>query len=140
MPYQRIFALIVIAQLLGTSLWFSANAAAGDLAAQWGLTTAQLGYLTSSVNAGFITGTLVFALSGMADRWSASRIFAFSAVFGAWANGGFAWLSGGLDGALIWRYLTGLALAGIYPLGMKLVVSWEPEARVRRWAGWSGCW
>ena len=122
-------ALIVVAELLGTSLWFSANAAAGDLARQWGLTTVELGYLTSSVNAGFITGTLIFSLSGLADRWSSSRIFAFSAVFGAWANGGFAWLSGGLDGGLVWRFLTGLALAGVYPLGMKLVVSWEPEAR-----------
>jgi hypothetical protein len=53
--------LIVVAQLFGTSLWFSANAAAGDLARAWGLTTAQMGILTSAVQLGFIAGTLFFS-------------------------------------------------------------------------------
>jgi MFS family permease len=128
-------AIIVIAQFLGTSLWFSANAAADDLRRAWGLTPADLGALTNAVQLGFISGTLLFALSGIADRFAASRIFAVCAVGGAAANAGFAWLATGLADAWAWRFATGVALAGIYPLGMKLVVSWAPE-RAGEALGW----
>jgi len=128
-------AIIVIAQFLGTSLWFSANAAADDLRRAWGLTPADLGALTNAVQLGFISGTLLFALSGIADRFAASRIFTVCAVGGAAANAGFAWLATGLADAWAWRFATGVALAGIYPLGMKLVVSWAPE-RAGEALGW----
>ncbi len=119
-------AVIVVAELLGTSLWFSANAVADKLHAVWGLTPAQLGHLTSAVQFGFISGTLLVSLSGLADRFSASRIFAACAVLGAVANAAFA-LAGGFFAALMFRFITGLALAGVYPIGMKLVVSWAPN-------------
>jgi MFS family permease len=120
-------AIIVVAEFFGTSLWFSANAAADDLERAWGLAAAELGALTSAVQLGFITGTLVFALSGLADRFAASRIFAVCAVAGAATNAGFALLATGLVDAWAWRFATGFALAGVYPIGMKLVVSWAPE-------------
>lgn len=118
---------IVIAVLFGGSLWFSANAAADDLMREWGLTTADIGHLTNAVQLGFIVGTLSFALSGFADRFAASRIFAACALLGALANAAFATLASGIDSALILRFVVGVSLAGVYPLGMKLVVSWVPE-------------
>jgi MFS family permease len=124
---NRPLVLIVVAQFFGTSLWFSANSAADDLMRQWQVGPAALGPLTAAVQAGFIVGTLLFSLSGLADRFRASRIFAVSAVFGAAANAGFAWLAGGVADGMVYRFATGLALAGIYPLGMKLVVSWTPD-------------
>ncbi|MDQ3027712.1 MAG: MFS transporter [Pseudomonadota bacterium] len=128
-------AIIVVAQLLGTSLWFSSNAAFADLARAWSLGAADLGKLTIAVQCGFILGTLVFALSGLADRFAASRVFAVCAVAGAVANGAFAWLAADLPQAIVLRFLTGFALAGVYPLGMKLVVSWEP-GRAGEALGW----
>lgn len=124
---KRPLTIIVVAELLGTSLWFTGNSAAGDLARLWGLTTADLGHITIAVQAGFIAGTLVLALGGLADRFRASRLFAVAALFGAAANAGFALLADSVTAALFYRFATGLALAGIYPLGMKLVVSWEPR-------------
>jgi len=120
-------AIIVAAQLLGTSLWFSANAAFDDLTRAWGLESADLGVLTIAVQLGFIVGTLVFALSGIADRYAASRVFAACAVIGAAANLAFAYVAADITQANVARFLTGFALAGVYPLGMKLVVSWEPK-------------
>lgn len=120
-------AVIVIAQLFGTSLWFSANSAGDDLMRVWALQAADIGRLTNAVQLGFILGTLGFALSGLADRFAASRIFAVCAVLGAAANAGFALLAHGLGEGLAWRFVVGLALAGVYPLGMKLVVSWVPQ-------------
>jgi len=120
-------ATIALAQLFGTSLWFSANSAADDLRRAWGASLSDIGLLTSAVQLGFILGTLTFALTGLADRFPASRIFSFCAILGAIFNASFAWFSHGLVSAAILRFLVGICLAGIYPIGMKLVVSWAPE-------------
>jgi predicted MFS family arabinose efflux permease len=56
-------------------------------------------------------------------------------MFGAAANAGFLLLSDGPVAAIGYRFLTGLALAGVYPLGMKLVVSWAPD-RAGMALGW----
>jgi MFS family permease len=127
--------VIVLAQFMGASIWFTVNGVADALAHAWGLGPAELGALTSAVQSGFIVGTLVVSLSGFADRHAASRIFAVSAMVGAAANAAFIGLDGALVPALILRFITGLALAGIYPLGMKLVVSWAPE-RTGQVLGW----
>ena len=121
-------AIIVVAQFFGTSLWFTPNAVIHELSLAWDITTAELGHLTSAIQLGFITGTLAIAVSGLADRWPASRIFAFCALAGAGTNVAFAFASGLADG-LVWRFATGLCLAGIYPIGMKLVAGWAPEQK-----------
>lgn len=120
-------AAISVAQLFGTSLWFSANSAADGLMRDWGAMPADIGALTNAVQAGFIIGTLVLSLSGLADRLRASALFVGSALLGAAANGGFAWLAHGVGAGIALRFVVGLALAGIYPIGMKLVVSWAPQ-------------
>ena len=119
--------VIVLAQLFGTSLWFSANSAADDLIRVWGISSADIGLLTNAVQLGFILGTLSFALTGLADRFAASRIFAVCAVLGALFNGAFALLASDMGSAVPLRFAVGFCLAGVYPLGMKLVVSWVPE-------------
>jgi len=118
---------IAIAQLFGTSLWFSANSAADDLARAWGLTATNIGMLTAAVQGGFILGTMAFALLGLADRFSASRIFCVSALLGAAFNAWFACLSGDFSAAIALRFAVGVCLAGIYPIGMKLIISWAPD-------------
>jgi len=127
--------LIVLAQLFGTSLWFSANAAADSLVREWGLSTGDIGLLTNAVQLGFISGTFGFAFSGLADRFPASRIVAVCAALGAASNAGFALAATGLADASVYRFVTGVALAGVYPLGMKLVVGWAPQ-RAGEVLGW----
>ena len=124
---RRAVVAIALAQLLAVSLWFSVNGAAENLAAAWAMPPSGIGWLTNAVQAGFIAGTLLLAVSGLADRFSASRIFAVCACVGAALNGAFALFAHGLAAALPLRFAVGLCLAGIYPLGMKLMVSWAPE-------------
>ncbi|MGP9806155.1 MFS transporter [Paracoccus sp. NSM] len=119
-------AVVSLAQLFGTSLWFSANAAADGLKQSWGAGPADIGALTSAVQAGFIMGTLALSLLGLADRFRASTIFVVSALTGACFNAAFAWIAHDIATAALLRFLVGLSLAGIYPIGMKLIVSWEP--------------
>lgn len=127
--------VIVLAEMFGTSLWFSVNAVADTLSQAWHLEATDLGHLTSAVQLGFICGTFLFAVSGLADRYSASRVFATCALLGAMINAAFTGLQGALPLALLMRFLTGLTLAGIYPIGMKLVMSWAPE-RAGQMLGW----
>lgn len=126
-PRLNPVATIAVAQLMGTSLWFSANGAADDLRRAWGVGVTDIGTLTSAVQIGFILGTLGFALSGLADRFPASKIFAVCALLGAAFNAGFAWLASGIASGAVFRFCVGICLAGIYPIGMKLVVSWSPQ-------------
>lgn len=127
--------VIALAEMFGTSLWFSVNAVGDALHTAWMLDAQAIGHLTSAIQFGFICGTFGFAVSGLADRFSASRVFAICAVLGALCNLAFAGSEGDLPTALWWRFLTGVMLAGIYPIGMKLVMSWEP-GRAGQMLGW----
>lgn len=118
---------IALAQLFGTSLWFSANSAAADLMRVWHLGASDIGWLVGAVQTGFILGTLAIALGGVADGFRASRIFVAASLAGAFFNACFAWWSDGLVSALALRFMVGVSLAGIYPMGMKLIVGWAPE-------------
>lgn len=124
---RRAVLVIALAQLLGTSLWFSANGAMRDLQAVWQLNATGIGWLTNAVQAGFIVGTLISATTGLADRMSASKVFAVCGLAGALLNALFALCSSGLASAIVFRFGVGVALAGIYPLGMKLLVTWDPR-------------
>lgn len=120
-------AVIAIAQLFGTSLWFSANGAAESLMTAWHASAADIGWLTNAVQLGFILGTLSLSLSGAADRFRASSLFFCCAIAGAIFNLAFAWLADGLVSGAALRFCVGVTLAGIYPMGMKLIVGWAPE-------------
>ena len=124
---QHPLPFIVIAQLFGTSLWFSINGVWISLSDDMEVAESTLGHLTLMVQAGFITGTMSIAITGLADRFKASRIFALASFFGAVVNAGFVFTAGYIHLSLILRFLTGICLAGIYPIGMKLVVSWAPK-------------
>jgi len=132
---DRRIALIVLAELCGTSLWFSGNNAIRELATLWQLSGPAQAWLLMAAQLGFIAGTLGLAASGLADAFRSHYVFAVSAAVGAAANAGFILLSDGLLAAVGFRFLTGLALAGVYPLGMKLVVSWAPD-RAGAALGW----
>ena len=123
-PQRWAVALIVCAQWLGTSLWFSPNSAADDLMQAWQIGPSQFAWLIAATQAGFITGTLYLAYSGWADRYSTSRIFAMACVLGAVINAMLAAGGNGFESGLVLRFAVGICLAGIYPLGMKMIVGW----------------
>jgi len=118
---------IAFAQFLGCTLWFSVNGVSSALIKHWGLEASDIGLLTGAVQAGFITGTLGLAISNIADRFRPSLIFLWASLIGAVANLLFAYHANGLGEGLVYRFIVGTCLAGIYPIGMKLIVSWSPK-------------
>ena len=85
---RRVLPVIVLAQLAGTSPWFAVNAVMPDLQREFGWAAADVGTLTSSLQLGFIAGTLVFALLAIADRFSARRVFLLCSLASAVLHGG----------------------------------------------------
>ncbi len=117
---SRILPVIVIAQFCCTSLWFAGNAVMPDLVNEFQLKTEALGDLTSTVQFGFILGTLSFAFLTISDRFSPSKVFFFSAILGAIFNAGILLNNNIFISLMGFRFLTGVSLAGIYPVGMKI--------------------
>jgi MFS family permease len=117
--------LLSLAAALGMSLWFSASAVMPQLAAEWGLSGPAQAWMTMTVQGGFVAGALASALLNLADRFSARRLLGASAFVAAVANAAIVGLDGGqLAPALALRFVTGFALAGVYPPAMKLVATW----------------
>jgi MFS transporter, DHA1 family, inner membrane transport protein len=123
----RVLPLIVLAQLLGTSTWFAVNAVMPDLQRTFGWDATAVGTLSAALQAGFIVGTLVFALLALADRFSARRVFFVCALAAAACTLVAAAVAGSFPALVAWRALTGFFLAGIYPVGMKIAAQWFPR-------------
>lgn len=121
---KHILFLIIFSQFCCISLWFAGNGVLDDLRANFDLSAQALGHLTSAVQFGFISGTLLFALFTIADRYSPSRVFFFSALIGGIFNLSILWDGNTLWTLLLARYFTGFFLAGIYPVGMKIAADY----------------
>jgi len=119
-----ILPVIVISQFCCTSLWFASNGVMTDLVKTFALKDSALGLLTSAVQFGFILGTLLSALLTIVDRFSPSKVFFMSAFLGALFNAGVVWGGNGLTTLLILRFFTGIFLAGIYPVGLKIAADY----------------
>ncbi len=125
---RRMLLLIAVGEILGMTLWFSATAAAPSVAREFTLDAGMRAWLTMAVQAGFVAGTLITALTNAADAINARRLFAAGCIAGAVCNSAMAVApTGGAIVAL--RFCTGAALAWVYPPGMKIAAGWFRERR-----------
>lgn len=124
---RRLLPVLVLAQLAGVSPWFAVNAVMADLQRANGWSAGAVGTLSAAIQAGFIAGTLVFALWAVADRFPARRVFAACAFAAAGCTLMAAHQADQFASLLAWRAATGFFLAGIYPVGMKLASLWFPK-------------
>lgn len=122
-------ALLALVDLLAMSLWFSASAVVPELRDAWGLDDAGAAWLTTSVQLGFATGAVLSALLTLSDVWDPRRLIAGSALLGAAATAAIALFADGLALTVVLRFVTGVALAGVYPPGMKMVAGWFRAGR-----------
>jgi len=121
--------ILLLAQVSALSLWFMTAAVLPEIRAEFSLTASREAALSSAVPAGFVFGALVSAFLGLADRFDPRRLFCICTLVAA--ASGIALLHVSLLGpaAIAARFVTGAALAGVYPVGMKIAVSWGKEDR-----------
>jgi MFS family permease len=120
----HILPLIIFSQFAGTSLWFVGNAILPELKQSLQLSSYAVSQVTTSVQIGFIAGTLVFAFFSLADRFSPVKLFFASTVLGSLFNMAVVWLAKDAASLFALRFFTGFFIAGIYPVGMKIAADW----------------
>ena len=120
--------LVAAGQFFGLTLWFSATAAAPALAREFAITGSGVAWLTMAVQAGFVAGTLMSALFNLPDVFNARRLFAAGCLAGAVANAAIT-LAGTPALIIALRFATGVALACVYPPGLKIAAGWFLDRR-----------
>ena len=125
----RQLLLICAVEVLAMGLWFSASSVVPQLSDEWHLSDAGATWLTTSVQLGFVAGALTSAILNLPDRMPLTRLIGASALLAAAANAAVAVLAHGLALAIPLRFLTGVALAGVYPPGIKLMATWFRTGR-----------
>lgn len=125
----RVLLLLSVAELLAMGTWFSASATVPALSTAWDLTDSGQAWLTMSVQIGFVAGSLLSALLNIADRVSSRELFVWTSFLAAICTGLIPLSAEGLVSALILRFFTGFFLAGVYPVGMKIMSTWTREDR-----------
>jgi MFS family permease len=126
--YRQLLTLALV-ELLAMGLWFSASAVVPELESSWGLEVSGASWLTMSVQLGFVTGAVLSAVLTLADVLDPRRLIAGSALAGAAGTAAIAAFATGPELAVPLRFLTGVALAGVYPPGMKVMAGWFRRGR-----------
>jgi MFS family permease len=118
-------ALIALVEVFGLSVWFSATAVVPTLRSEWGIGATAAVWLTASVQLGFVAGAITSTVFNLTDRTTPQNLLAASALGAAACTAALAFFATGLGAAVPLRFLTGMLLAGVYPVGMKLMASWS---------------
>ena len=116
------------------TIWFVSSAILADLSGQFSMTPFLGAALSSSVQCGFVAGALALSVFGVADRFDPRRVFSFFACAAGLANVCILFCQTP-NVLVVLRLLTGISLAGVYPVGLKIAVGWGTKDR-----GWLvGC-
>jgi len=111
------------------SVWFSASAVVPALATVWNLGASGQAWLTMSVQLGFVAGALGSAVLNLADRVPSHLLFSAAALLAGGATFLIPASGAGPGAVIVLRLLTGLFLAGVYPVGMKIMATWTRNDR-----------
>lgn len=124
----RALALICSAVVMSMTPWFSATAILPELSARWQMDEGTASWLTIAVQIGFVSGALGLTVTGLADRIPMRRLIGWLACAAGLSNL-MLLIVPDPGWAVVSRFLTGAALAGVYPPSMKLVTTWFVQAR-----------
>ncbi|MBN9112235.1 MAG: MFS transporter [Pseudonocardia sp.] len=120
--------LVALVQVFALAVWFSMSAVVPSLRAEWGISSAAAVWLTASAQLGFVTGALGSTALNLSDRIRPHILLAASAFLAALTTVCLALFVDSLAAAIPLRFLTGVFLAGVYPVGMKVMASWSDSA------------
>ena len=116
--------LLAFCEVAALALWFSASAVLPSLQAEYDIGPTLASLYTSAVQTGFVVGTLLSAALGLADRLDMRRFFMSATVLATIANASILLVEPTSPFVIVCRFVTGAAMAGIYPVGMKLATTW----------------
>ncbi len=101
-----------------------------ELSRLWRLDPAHAGWISSAYLIGYALA--VPALVGMTDRVDSRAIYVAGSVLGVVGGAGFAWFAHGFASAFVFRAIAGMALAGTYMPGLRILTErLAPRTRIR---------
>ena len=126
-PFLALFIIsLCLVGALGT--WFSGTVIMPELAERVQLGETQQVWLTNAVQSGFVVGALLIAFFNLSDSMTLTKLIAFSCGFAAAANLLLLFADTPI-GIITLRFITGVALSGVYPPVVKLVATWFQTGR-----------
>ncbi|MEY4093454.1 MAG: hypothetical protein RLZZ53_653 [Acidobacteriota bacterium] len=120
--------VVSLAQFLGMTLWFSATAVTPLLIDHFKIAPQHAPWLTMAVQGGFVAGTLLSAITNVADLLNARVLMFIGSLVGAGANAALLIAPNGTT-AIALRFVTGASLALVYPPAMKIAAGWFRDGR-----------
>jgi MFS family permease len=120
----RNLALLTGAIMLAPAIWFAGTAAVPALLRDGAVTRGEAGWLVAAVQLGFVAGTILSALLSLADRWPSRALFFGAATLAGLGTIAQAFIEPAGLGAYALRFVAGAAMAGVYPVAMKLASGW----------------
>ncbi|WP_386679072.1 MFS transporter [Loktanella sp. R86503] len=121
-------ALICLGVVGVMTTWFSATAIIPELLLDWDLSLSQAAWLTNAVQLGFVAGAMASSIVNLPDMVRMQKLMAISALIASAANAALL-LEPSPGGAIAARFVTGVALAGVYPPALKLMATWFLRGR-----------
>ncbi|MEQ8334321.1 MFS transporter [Nisaea sp.] len=125
----RNIALLTSCQVLAMTLWFSGSAIIPGLRQEMILSDGQAAAMASAVSFGFVAGTLTSAFFTLVDRVRPQHLFMLASLTAAAANLATLVIDPVGPWMTVLRFVVGVCMAGIYPVGMVLVSSWTEKDR-----------
>ena len=125
----RSVSLLLAAEVAAMALWFVSSAILAGIRVEFNISEAQGAALSSAVQLGFVAGAVLSAVFGIADRFDPRRVFACAAITAGIVNALLLITHPGSALAILLRGLTGALLAGVYPVGMKIIAGWGVKDR-----------
>ena len=124
----KMLGVVSFAQFLGMTLWFSATAVTPLLIDHFNIAPGHAAWLTMAVQGGFVAGTLLSAISNIADILNARVLMFIGSLVGACANASVLVAPNGVA-VIALRFVTGMSLALVYPPAMKIAAGWFRDGR-----------
>ncbi len=121
---NRAIVILLLCEVGAMSVWFSSASVIAIIKQADAISALQQTLLTSAVQAGFVIGTIGSALLSLADRYDPRRLFSVSALAAGAATACLTCIAPASPTAVALRLCTGICMAGVYPVGMRLAVSW----------------
>jgi MFS family permease len=131
MPAWRLTLLLCLAEALNMAGYSAVAALLPELRLTWSLGNAEIGIVEGAFNVGYVAA--VPFLVTWTDRRDPRTIYLAATVLGIVASLGLALLARDLWSAALFRCLAGIALAGTYMPGLKILIDSVTGPRQSRW-------
>ncbi len=117
-------AILLACEVGAMTVWFSSASVVATVQQTQAVSAQEAALLTSALQAGFVLGTLISALLSLPDRYDPRRLFMMTALTASIATALLAFLPPTGPAVYALRLLTGMCMAGVYPVGMRLATTW----------------